>query len=128
MGSALHIPLPKSLKTGSSISTKITYKTTAECTALQWLDKEYVINLILSRKILTQGTVRHKEDNSHIFSVNANPSMPVQLPLCKVDFSIFKHLFTSSIVIFHSYRYFFVQNCALLYHAGHYLLTNRFFP
>ena len=100
MGSALHIPLPKSLKTGSSISTKITYKTTAECTALQWLDKEYVINLILSRKILTQGTVRHKEDNSHIFSVNANPSMPVQLPLCKVDFSyiqIFIHLI---------YRYF----------------------
>ena len=87
MGSALHIPLPKSLKTGSSISTKITYKTTAECTALQWLDKEYVINLILSRKILTQGTVRLKEDNSHIFSVNANPSMPVQSLLCKVKFS-----------------------------------------
>jgi hypothetical protein len=95
MGSALHIPLPKSLKTGSSISTKITYKTTDECTALQWLDKEYVINPILSRKMLTQGTVRLKGDNFHIFSVNANPSMLVQSLLCKVNFSfirIFFHL------------------------------------
>jgi hypothetical protein len=88
MGSALHIPLPKSLKTGSSISTKITYKTTAECTALQWLEKEYVINLILNKKTLTQGTVRLKGDDFHIFSVNANPSMPVQSPLCKVRFFI----------------------------------------
>ncbi|KAF8809387.1 zincin [Phlegmacium glaucopus] len=40
MGSALHIPLPKDLKAGSSVSTKIAYKTTAECTALQWLDKD----------------------------------------------------------------------------------------
>jgi hypothetical protein len=100
MGSALHIPLPESVKTGSSVSTKITYKTTAECTALQWLDKEHVIDLILSGKMLTQGTVRLKGDNFHIFSVNANPSMPVQLPLFKVKFSLFKIIFTSSIVIF----------------------------
>jgi hypothetical protein len=89
MGSALHIPLPNSLKTGSSVSTKITYKTTAECTALQWLDKEYVINLILGEKMLTKGTVRLKGDNFHIFLVNANPSMPVQSPLCKVNSSFF---------------------------------------
>ena len=50
MGSALHIPLPKGLKTSSSVSTKITYKTTAECTALQWLDKEYVIDLFRGKK------------------------------------------------------------------------------
>ena len=104
MGSALHIPLPKNLKTGSSVITKITYKTTAECTALQWLDKEHVINLILSRKMLTQGTVRLKGANFHIFSVNANPSMLVQSPLCKVKFSfirnfihlIYRHFFTPS--------------------------------
>lgn len=114
MGSALHIPLPENLETGSSISTKITYKTTAECTALQWLDKEYVINLTLSKKMLTQGTVRLKGDNFHIFSVNANPSMPVQSPLCKVNFSfiqnlirlIYRHLFI------YSSRYLFIQNCA----------------
>ena len=102
MGSALHIPLPKSLKTGSAVSTKITYKTTAECTALQWLDKEYVINLTLSRKLLTQETVRLKGDNFHIFSVNANPSMPVQSPLCKVRFSFiqsFIHLIFSLLQI-----------------------------
>ena len=96
MGSALHIPLPKSLKTGSSVSTKITYRTTVECTALQWLDKEYVIiNLVLSKKMLTEGTVRLKGDNFHIFSVNANPFMPVQSLLCKVKFSFiqnFTHL------------------------------------
>ena len=102
MGSALHIPLPKNLKTGSSVSTKITYKTTAECTALQWLDKEYVINLILGKKMLTERTVRLKGDNFHIFLANVNPSMPVQLPLCKVNilfiqnFSqfIYRHFFT----------------------------------
>jgi leukotriene-A4 hydrolase len=42
MGSALHIPLPADLKLGSSISVKVTYKTTKDCTALQWLEKEYV--------------------------------------------------------------------------------------
>ncbi|KIM81710.1 hypothetical protein PILCRDRAFT_821059 [Piloderma croceum F 1598] len=40
MGSALHIPLPSDLKSGSSISVKVTYKTTKDCTALQWLEKE----------------------------------------------------------------------------------------
>ncbi|EGN92717.1 hypothetical protein SERLA73DRAFT_127308 [Serpula lacrymans var. lacrymans S7.3] len=40
MGSALHIPLPKNLKAGDLISVKVTYKTTQESTALQWLEKE----------------------------------------------------------------------------------------
>ncbi|KAF9476002.1 zincin [Pholiota conissans] len=39
MGSALHIPLPKPLSAGSSVSIKIDYKTTEGCIALQWLDK-----------------------------------------------------------------------------------------
>ncbi|KAJ7293982.1 peptidase family M1-domain-containing protein [Mycena rebaudengoi] len=40
MGSALHILLPEGLKSGTSIDVKISYSTTKDCTALQWLDKE----------------------------------------------------------------------------------------
>jgi len=40
MGSALHVPLPKNLSKGSSVTVEIKYKTTEACTALQWLDKE----------------------------------------------------------------------------------------
>ncbi|KAF9073998.1 peptidase family M1-domain-containing protein [Rhodocollybia butyracea] len=40
MGSALHIPLPSGLKSGSSIKVLINYQTTKDCTALQWLEKE----------------------------------------------------------------------------------------
>jgi leukotriene-A4 hydrolase len=40
MGSALHIPLPTGLKSGSSMEVKISYETTEESTALQWLKKE----------------------------------------------------------------------------------------
>ncbi|KAG6874151.1 hypothetical protein C0995_005569 [Termitomyces sp. Mi166 len=39
MGSALHIALPSDLKAGQYIDVTIDYKTTKECTALQWLDK-----------------------------------------------------------------------------------------
>ncbi|CAK5268784.1 unnamed protein product [Mycena citricolor] len=40
MGSALHIPLPSNLEAGQSISVGIRYKTTKDCVALQWLEKE----------------------------------------------------------------------------------------
>ncbi|KAJ7284708.1 peptidase family M1-domain-containing protein [Mycena rebaudengoi] len=40
MGSPLHVPLPTGLKCGNSIHVTVFYKTTKECTALQWLDKE----------------------------------------------------------------------------------------
>ncbi|KAF8639401.1 hypothetical protein AX17_001526 [Amanita inopinata Kibby_2008] len=40
MGSALHIPLPVGLKTGTTVNVKIQYNTTRDSTALQWLDKE----------------------------------------------------------------------------------------
>ncbi|KAF8885226.1 leukotriene-A4 hydrolase [Gymnopilus junonius] len=39
MGAALHVTLPSGLKLGRSVTVKIDYKTTEECTALQWLDK-----------------------------------------------------------------------------------------
>ncbi|KAG5642560.1 hypothetical protein DXG03_002547 [Asterophora parasitica] len=39
MGSALHIALPAGLKAGQYIDVTVEYKTTKECTALQWLDK-----------------------------------------------------------------------------------------
>ncbi|KAJ7591549.1 peptidase family M1-domain-containing protein [Mycena floridula] len=39
MGSAIHIPLPTGLKGGTEVSVTVHYKTTKECNALQWLDK-----------------------------------------------------------------------------------------
>lgn len=41
MGSALHIPLPSGLKSGTLVKATITYQTTKDCTALQWLAKEW---------------------------------------------------------------------------------------
>jgi leukotriene-A4 hydrolase len=46
MGSALHIPLPSGLKAGTSVEVKVCYRTTKDCTALQWLEKEYVADVI----------------------------------------------------------------------------------
>ncbi|KAF7330388.1 Leukotriene A-4 hydrolase [Mycena venus] len=40
LGSALHIPLSVGLKSGTSITVTVFYKTTKDCTALQWLSKE----------------------------------------------------------------------------------------
>ncbi|KAF5361641.1 hypothetical protein D9758_007285 [Tetrapyrgos nigripes] len=40
MGSALHIPLPSGLQSGSTIKITVDYKTTKDCVALQWLDKQ----------------------------------------------------------------------------------------
>jgi hypothetical protein len=48
MGSALHIPLPTGLKSGIYVTVKVTYKTTKDCTALQWLEKEYAHQIIIT--------------------------------------------------------------------------------
>ncbi|KAK7019843.1 leukotriene A-4 hydrolase [Favolaschia claudopus] len=40
MGSALHVSLPKGLKSGTTVNVTVSYKTTKDCTALQWLAKE----------------------------------------------------------------------------------------
>ncbi|OCH94213.1 metalloprotease [Obba rivulosa] len=40
MGSALRIGLPPSLKAGSKVSVTVHYRTTKDCVALQWLEKE----------------------------------------------------------------------------------------
>ncbi|KAG7442686.1 zincin [Guyanagaster necrorhizus] len=40
MGSALHVPLGSGLKAGSTVKVSVLYKTTKDCIALQWLDKE----------------------------------------------------------------------------------------
>jgi leukotriene-A4 hydrolase len=60
MGSALHIPLPAGLKSGTSITVAVFYKTTQDCTALQWLSKEYGLLFFSERKMFiyirqTQG-------------------------------------------------------------------------
>lgn len=44
MGAALHLPLPSGLKAGQKVKAIIHYKTTKDCMALQWLDKEYVVS------------------------------------------------------------------------------------
>lgn len=43
MGSAMRIALPSPKAKGSQLHATVTYKTTENCTALQWLDKEYGI-------------------------------------------------------------------------------------
>ena len=43
MGSALHVYLPETVKKGAEIKLTVTYATTKASTALQWLDKEYVL-------------------------------------------------------------------------------------
>lgn len=40
LGSALYIPLPKTYPVHSSLSLKVTYSTTKECSALGWLTAE----------------------------------------------------------------------------------------
>ncbi|KAF7367549.1 Leukotriene A-4 hydrolase [Mycena sanguinolenta] len=40
MGSALHVSLPKGLKSKTSVDVTVFYATTKDCAALQWLDKE----------------------------------------------------------------------------------------
>ena len=47
MGSALHITLPPGLKSGDVVKVLVTYKTTSGCTALQWLEKECVLSILL---------------------------------------------------------------------------------
>jgi hypothetical protein len=42
MGSALHVSFPSALLAQTHATVKIDYRTTKECTALQWLDKAYV--------------------------------------------------------------------------------------
>lgn len=78
MGSALHVSLPSGLKSGQHIKVKITYKTTKDCTALQWLDKGYATSVQLRGFEANLGDEgKHKENSSHTSSANANRSMPV---------------------------------------------------
>ena len=41
MGTPLTIPLPVSRKVGDEVRVQIFYSTTKDCTAVQWLEKEY---------------------------------------------------------------------------------------
>lgn len=44
MGAALHLPLPSGLKVGQKVKATVYYKTTKDCMALQWLNKEYTLS------------------------------------------------------------------------------------
>ena len=48
MGAPLRIPLPANLKAGEKVKLEVFYSTTKDCTAVQWLDKEYVLDLKFS--------------------------------------------------------------------------------
>jgi len=96
MGSALHIPLPSDLKYGASISVKVTYKTTKDCTALQWLEKEYVhqIEIGVGHDLRCIYSDKRKERHSRICSASVSPSMPGRWRHYKVitytSFSVFQ--------------------------------------
>jgi leukotriene-A4 hydrolase len=61
MGVALHVSMPKNLKSGTTVdvTVRLLYKTTKDCTALQWLDKEYrrflIIFVLFTSSSQTQG-------------------------------------------------------------------------
>jgi hypothetical protein len=66
MGAALHVSLPKNLKSGTAIDVTVLYKTTKDCTALQWLDKEYAA---FGCNIL----------DTHVFKPDAGETIPISL-------------------------------------------------
>jgi len=77
MGSALHIPLPSGLKSGSSVSVKVTYKTTKDCTALQWLEKEYVRDeMAVGHDLTREYSDKRRGRHSRTCSVSVSLSMP----------------------------------------------------
>lgn len=75
LGSALHIPLPRDLKSGTSIAVKVNYHTTKDCIALQWLEKEFVCSIFASQSNFfnNQTKGRLKERPFRTFSANVNP-------------------------------------------------------
>ena len=73
MGSALHIPLPSDLKEGAPVTVQVFYKTTAECTALQWLNKES------ASAQLFQST------KTHLLQTNSGEEIPVSLQSVSSD-------------------------------------------
>jgi len=85
VGSALHVPLPKDLRVGSSVYVKIYYATTKDSTALQWLTPELVNNFhsdFDDIDTLFQGKRRAK--NIHISLVNVSLSTLAQWHRSKV--------------------------------------------
>ncbi len=87
IGSALHIPLPRGLRVGSSVSVKIRYTTTKESTALQWLTKECVatvLKFLLSTLTTFSYSDKRKGSNFPIFLASVNQFTHQQLPRFKV--------------------------------------------
>ena len=65
MGRPLRIYIPTSRKVGEKIRVQIFYSTTEKCTAVQWLDKEYVphpfvtLSLTFSQEDAGKGVPLH---------------------------------------------------------------------
>jgi hypothetical protein len=86
MGSALKVSLPSTPKKGSTVSVKIAYTTSKDCTALGWLTKEYVSRCLLQPMVaLTCLAIgRRKARRSLTYSANASLSMLAPCYLAKV--------------------------------------------
>lgn len=70
MGSALHIPLPGSLRSGGNIEVKIVYKTTKGSVALQWLAKECVGSMFIDLQQISKFLKGNAREN---FSLSVQP-------------------------------------------------------
>jgi hypothetical protein len=87
MGSALRITLSKPSSKGSKVKVEIQYKTTKDCTALQWLDKEYVslcICCLLAEPQLVSLEDRLRVNSTRTCSVNVNLYICAVLRLYKI--------------------------------------------
>ena len=74
MGSALEVPLPEGLIKEATISVKISYSTTKDCQALQWLAKECFLSFSMSTESLTRSKDKPREKRSRMCSANVNQS------------------------------------------------------
>jgi leukotriene-A4 hydrolase len=75
MGSALHIDLPSTLESGQYVDVKIIYQTTKDGTALQWLDREWVLYLVLWEIISVDAI--HRQTQGKMFPYLFSQCQPI---------------------------------------------------
>jgi len=84
MGSALHVPVPSGAK---EVKVKVDYKTTAACTALQWLEKEqtqgktfpYLFSQCQPIYARALAPLQDSSSNKIIYSANIKSTLPLVL-------------------------------------------------
>lgn len=77
MGSALHVPFPSKIEADSTVKVTVSYRTTKDSTALQWLAKEYIlVDPLIYQYIHAEYLPdRLKESSSHICLANVSRYM-----------------------------------------------------